>query len=78
MAAAVGVVIVFVLLFRFTIKGKGSPAARLAALLAIIITLWLFVSVKNPAAAGDVAKAAASGTSTAISGIGDFLGDVLG
>jgi hypothetical protein len=77
-AAAVGVVIVFVLLARFTLKGKGNPAARLASLLAVLIALWLFVAVTNPAAAGDVASAAASGTSTAITGLGHFIGDVFG
>lgn len=77
MAAAVGVVIVFALLCRFTLKGKGNPAARLASLLAVLIALWLFVAIKNPSAAGDVASAAATGTSTAITGLGNFLGDVF-
>jgi hypothetical protein len=76
-AAAVGVVIAFFALARFTLKGKGAPAARLASLLAVLITLWLFVAVKNPPAAGDVATAAASGTSTAISGLGHFIADVF-
>jgi hypothetical protein len=76
-AAAVIVVLVFILLARFPLKGKGAPAARLASLLAIIITLWLFVAVTNPAAAGDVASGAASGTSTAITGLGHFITDVF-
>jgi hypothetical protein len=76
-AEAVGVVIVFVLLARFTLKGKGAPAARLASLLAVIITLWLFVAVTNPPAAGDVASAAASWTSAAITGLGRFIADVF-
>lgn len=78
MAAAVGVVIVFFAIARFTLKGKGSPAARLASLLAVLITLWLFVAVTNSAAAGDVASATASGTSAAITGLGHFLTDVFG
>jgi hypothetical protein len=78
MAAAVGVVLVFLLLFRFPVKGKGSPAGRLAALLAVIIVLWLFVSVHDPAAGMDVARAGSSGTGTAISGISRFIGDVFG
>jgi hypothetical protein len=76
-AAAVGVVIVFVLLARFALKGKGNPAARLASLLAVLINLWLFIAVTNPPAAGDVASAAASGTSTAITGLGHFIADVF-
>lgn len=78
MAAAVLVVVVFFVVARFTLKGKGNPAARLASLLAVIIALWLFVAVVNPAAAGDVARAMASGTSTVITGLGHFLGDLLG
>jgi hypothetical protein len=77
MAAAVGVVIVFFAIARFTLKGKGNPAARLASLLAVLIALWLFVAVSNPPAAGDVASAAASGTSTAITGLGHFIADVF-
>lgn len=77
MAAAVGVVLVFFALARFTLKGKGNPAARLASLLAVLITLWLFVAVNNPPAAGHVATAAASGTSTAITGLGHFIADVF-
>ena len=77
MAAAVGVVLVFFALARFTLKGKGAPAARLASLLAVLIALWLFVAVTNPAAAGDVASAAAAGTSSAVTGLGHFLGDVF-
>lgn len=77
MAAAVGVVIVFFALARFTLKGKGNPAARLASLLAVLIALWLLVAVTNPAAAGDVATAAASGTSAAVTGLGHFLTDVF-
>ncbi len=76
-AAAVGVVLVFFLLCRFTLKGKGNPAARLASLLAVLITLWLFVAVTNPLAAGDVASGVASGTSAAITGLGHFIADVF-
>lgn len=78
MAAAVIVVIVFVAIARFTLKGKGNPAARLASLLSVLIALWLFVAVTNSAAAGDVASATASGASTAITGLGRFLADVFG
>lgn len=77
MAEAVVVVLVFVLLARFTLKGKGNPAARLASLLAVLIALWLFVAVTNPLAAGEVASATASGTSTAITGLGHFIADVF-
>ncbi len=76
-AEAVGAVIAFILLARFTLKGKGNPAARLASILAVIIAVWLFVSAKDPAAGADVARAAASGTSAAITGLGDFLGAVF-
>lgn len=71
--AAVLVVLAFIVFWRYTVKGKGAPAARLASLLAAVITVWVLVSFKNPSAATDVAKGAASGTSAAISGIGDFL-----
>ena len=77
MAAAVIVVVMFFALARFTLKGKGAPAARLASLLSVLIALWLFVAVTNSAAAGDVASAAASGASTAITGLGHFLADVF-
>ena len=76
--AAVVVVLVFFAIARFTLKGKGAPAARLASMLAVLITLWLFVAVVNPAAAGDVASGAASGTSAAVTGLGHFLTDVFG
>ncbi len=77
-AEAVGAVIAFILLARFTLKGKGNPAARLASALAVIIALWLFVAAKDPAAGTDVARAAASGASAAVTGLGDFLGAVFG
>lgn len=77
-AEAVIVVVAFILIARFTLKGKGNPAARLASLLSVLIALWLFVAVTNSAAAGDVASAIASGASAAIRGLGHFLTDVFG
>lgn len=75
--AAVVVVVVFFVIARFTLKGKGNPAARLASLLSVLIAVWLLVAVTNSAAAGDVASAAASGTSAAITGLGHFLAAVF-
>ena len=77
-AAAVSVVVAFIGFWWIVTHGKGTIPGRLAAWGSAIVVIWLFVAVTNPPAAGDVASAAASGTSTAIAGLGHFLADVFG
>ncbi len=71
-------VLAVVIAWRYTIKGKGAPAARLAALLCAVIVVLVLVSFKNPPAAGQVVTGWFGGISTAASGIARFLTDVFG
>jgi hypothetical protein len=70
-------VLAVVVAWRYTIKGKGAPAARLAALLCAVIVVWLMVGFKDISVAGKVAQAFAAGISQAASGLASFLGDVF-
>ena len=46
--AVLGVIVIW----RYAIKGKGNPAARLAALLSAVIVALIAVSMVNPHSAG--------------------------
>ena len=67
--AVLGVIVVW----RYAIKGKGNPAARLAALLCAVIVVWVMVGFKNPAEAGSLAQDFVAGISAAASGLASFL-----
>ena len=67
--AVLGVVIAW----RYTIKGKGAPAARLAALLCAAIVVWLMVAMQDPKSANIVADGFVTGISGAVSGLASFL-----
>jgi hypothetical protein len=71
-------VLAVIIAWRYTIKGKGAPAARLAALLCAVIVALVLVSFKEPTAAGALAGGWFSGISAAATGLGHFLGDVFG
>ena len=66
-------VLAVIIAWRYTINGKGAPAARLAALLCAVIVIWLMVAFKNLTTAGAVAEGFASGVSQAASGFAAFL-----
>jgi hypothetical protein len=70
-------VLAVVIAWRYTIKGKGAPAARLAALLCAVIVVLVLVAVKNPHAAGEVVTGWFDGISGFITGLGRFLTDVF-
>ena len=68
--AVLGVIVIW----RYAIKGKGNPAARLAALLSAVIVALIAVSMVNPHSAGMAASGFASGIKGAATGIGQFIG----
>ena len=68
--AVLGIVVIW----RYAIKGKGAPAARLASLLAAVIVAWVLVAMHNPRSADIVADGFAAGISAAASGLASFLG----
>ncbi|GEM_PF-6264061 len=77
-AAAVLVFLLAILIGRFSGGGKGSPSARLAAILAVIILIWLLVAVRSPAVGARVAGYGAGGVSEAVTGVVNFLHDLFG
>lgn len=58
--------------------GKGTAPGRLVAWGSAAVVLWLLVAMKNPSAADGVASEFASGMSRFITGLGHFIGDVMG
>jgi hypothetical protein len=66
-------VLAVIVIWRYAIKGKGNPAARLAALLCAIIVALIAVSMVNLHAAGMAASGFASGIKQAAVGIGQFI-----
>ena len=66
-------VLAVIVAWRYTIKGKGAPAARLAALLCAVIVVWVMIGFKNLAEAGTLATDFVSGISAAASGLASFL-----
>ena len=67
-------VLAVIVLWRYAIKGKGVPAARLAALLCAAIVFLLAISMVNPHSAGMLASGFAGGIKEAATGIGQFIG----
>ena len=67
-------VLAVVIVWRYAIKGKGNPAARLAALLCAVIVVWVMVAMQDPRSANLVADGFVTGISQAVSGLADFLG----
>ena len=67
--AVLGIVVIW----RYAIKGKGAPAARLASLLAAVIVAWVLVAMHNPRSADIVADGFATGIGAAVSGLAAFL-----
>ena len=66
-------VLAVIIAWRYTIKGKGAPAARLAALLCAVIVVLVLIGFKNLAVAGSIAEGFVSGISQAASGLAAFL-----
>jgi hypothetical protein len=75
--AAVVVVVSFIAFWWIATHGKGGVPGRIIAWGTVILVTWVLVAVTNPAAAGDVATGAASGTSAAVTGLGHFIADVF-
>ena len=71
---AVLAVLAVAVIWRYTIKGKGVPAARLAALLCAVIAAWVLVDAQSPHSAEMVANGFATGIYQAAAGFGKFLG----
>jgi hypothetical protein len=67
-------VIAVIVIWRLAVKGKGNPAARLAAWLCAVVVALVLVDIQNPHSAGMVASGFATGISQAASGLGRFLG----
>ena len=70
---AVLAVLAVVVIWRYTIKGKGVPAARLAALLCAIAVAWVLIAINDGPAAGSLIQSFASGINHAAAGLGTFL-----
>jgi hypothetical protein len=80
-AAAVLVILLIIFIGRFAgggKNGKGAPSARLAAVLAVIILIWLIVTVRSPSEGSSVAGYGANGISEAVTGFVNFLHDIFG
>jgi hypothetical protein len=67
-------VLAVVVAWRYTIKGKGDPSARLAVLLCAVLVAMVAVAAVNPHSAGMVASGFATGIREAVSGAGAFIG----
>ncbi len=67
--AVLGVIVIW----RYAIKGKGNPAARLAALLCAVIVVWVLVAMQDPKSANIVADGFVTGINGAVSGLASFL-----
>ena len=67
-------VLAVIIAWRYAIKGKGSAAARLAALLCAVIVALIAVAMVNPHSAGMAASGFASGIKGAAVGLGQFIG----
>ena len=67
-------VLAVIVAWRYTIKGKGAPAARLAALLVAVIVFLVAVGSVNLHSAGMVASGFVDGIQQAAVGIGKFIG----
>lgn len=67
-------VLAVIVAWRYAVKGKGSGAARLAALLCAVIVVWVMVDLQDPRSGGMVASGFASGIGQAVTGIGKFIG----
>ena len=67
-------VLAVIVAWRYTIKGKGAPAAKLAALLCAAIVFLVAISMVNLHSAGMLAAGFATGIKQAAIGIGAFIG----
>ena len=67
-------VLAVIVIWRYAIKGKGNPSARLAALLCAVIVVWVLVAMHSTRSADIVADGFAAGISAAASGLASFLG----
>jgi len=67
-------ILAVVVAWRYTIKGKGAPAARLAALLCAVIVFLVAISFVNLHSAGMATSWFAIGIKQAAVGIGRFIG----
>lgn len=70
---AVVVALGLILIVKVTWK-RANTGARIGAIFACLIALWLFIALVNTRSAGMVAMGVASGFSQLIRGIGDFIG----
>lgn len=71
---AVLAVLAVIVTWRYTVKGKGAPAARLAALLSAAIVFLVAISMVDMHSSGMVASGFATGIKQAAVGIGRFIG----
>lgn len=53
---------------------RQNTGARIGAIIAVLLFLWLAVALVNTTSAGDVAAGFASGFSQLVRGIGTFIG----
>ena len=71
---AVLAVFAVIVVWRYTVKGKGNGAARLAALLSALIVSWVLIALYDASSAGSIAVDFAKGIGEAAAGLGHFLG----
>jgi membrane protein CcdC involved in cytochrome C biogenesis len=77
MAAALVVVFLFILIYRFALRGKGVVSGKLASILAVLFGLWVLLAVSNLALGDSIVAFLAGGVATLFHGIGAFLSMVI-
>ena len=71
--AAVVVILSAVFIARFALGGKGTISGKMAAILAVLITLWVIIATQSTSTATSVAHYGAGGVTTALTGVTSFL-----
>jgi hypothetical protein len=71
--AGVAVVLIIIVVARFTLKGKGSPAARLASFLVGIAVFWAVVTVADQTAGSRIGALFGAGIPAAAHGFATII-----
>ena len=75
--AAIAVFFVFVLIYRFALHGKGLVSGKLAAILAILVGLWILMAIYSLPESDHIVAWLAGGVATLFEGIFHLLGLVI-
>lgn len=77
MAAVLVVFFLFVLIYRFALRGKGVVSGKLATIFAILFGLWVLMAVYNLSLGDRIVAFLAGGVATLFHGIGAFLSVII-